>query len=69
VIAIGALIGLGLSMVLGRLLGTMLFGVESFDPVTFVFVTIALGLTAAASIAAPAWRASRIDPVIALRGE
>jgi putative ABC transport system permease protein len=69
VIATGAVIGLALSVVLGRLLTSMLFGVEYFDPVTFVFVTIALGLTAAASIAAPAWRASRIDPVIALRGE
>jgi putative ABC transport system permease protein len=69
VIAAGVVIGLGLSMALGRLLGSMLFGVQPLDPVTFVSVAIALALTAAVSIAGPAWRATRIDPVVALRSE
>ncbi len=69
VIAAGAVIGLALSVVFGRLLATMLFGVQPLDPATFVFVTIALVLTAAVAIAGPAWRATRVDPAIALRGE
>jgi putative ABC transport system permease protein len=69
VIATGAVIGLGLSTVLGRLLATMLFGVQPLDPMTFAFVTIVLALTAAVATAGPAWRASRIDPAAALRTE
>ena len=56
-----------LSAVFGRLIETMLFGVRPLDLTTFVFVTIVLGITAALSIAAPAWRAARIDPSVALR--
>jgi ABC-type antimicrobial peptide transport system permease subunit len=47
----------------------MLFGVQPLDPVTFLSVTIILALTAAASIAGPAWHATRIDPAVALRRE
>jgi putative ABC transport system permease protein len=69
VIASGVVIGLILSAALGRLLATMLFGVEPLDPLTFAAVTIVLALTAGASIAGPAWRATRIDPAVALRSE
>ena len=67
VIAIGAVIGVGLSIFAARLLTTLLFGVDPLDPVTFAAVGVMLVVTAAASIAAPAWRAARIDPAIALR--
>jgi putative ABC transport system permease protein len=69
VIASGVVIGLILSAALGRLLATMLFGIEPLDPLTFAAVTIVLALTAGASIAGPAWRATRIDPAVALRSE
>jgi putative ABC transport system permease protein len=69
VIAIGAAIGLALSIVLGRLLTTMLFGVRPLDPATFVSVTVVLALTAAVAAAGPAWRATRVDPATALRSE
>jgi putative ABC transport system permease protein len=69
VIVAGAVIGLALSTVLGRLVATMLFCVQPLDPLTFVSVAIVLALTAAASIAGPAWHATRIDPAVALRGE
>ncbi len=67
VVATGAAIGLVLSAVFGRLIEKMLFGVRPLDLTTFVVVTILLGITAALSIAGPAWRAVRIDPAVALR--
>jgi putative ABC transport system permease protein len=69
VIAIGAGIGLALAIVLGRLLGSMLFGVRPMDPATFASVVLVLAVTAAASMAGPAWRATRVDPILALRQE
>ena len=69
VIVTGAAIGLALSAVSGRLIETMLFGVPPLDLTTFAFVTIVLGITAALSIAGPAWRAARIDPAVALRNK
>ena len=67
VVATGAAIGLVLSAVCGRLIQTMLFGVQPLDLATFAFVTIVLGVIAALSIVGPAWRAARIDPAVALR--
>ena len=68
-IATGAVIGLALSTVSARLLASMLFGVQPLDPVTFGSVTVVLALTAAVSIVGPAWRAVRVDPAVALRGD
>jgi ABC-type antimicrobial peptide transport system permease subunit len=65
----GVLVGTLLAIVAGQLLGAMLFGVRPFDAVTFTFVLVVLGVTTAASVAAPAFRATRIDPVGALRSE
>jgi putative ABC transport system permease protein len=69
VIVTGAVIGLTLSAVLGRLLATMLFGVRPLDPVTFASVTIVLAFTAAVSTIGPAWHATRVDPAVTLRQE
>ena len=67
VIATGAVIGLALSALLGRLIESMLHQVRPLDLTTFALVTIVLGITAALSVAGPAWRAVRIDPSVALR--
>ena len=69
VVVAGAVIGLVLSALLGRLIAAMLFGVQPLDLATFAAVTIVLALTAAVSIAGPAWRAARIDPAVALRNQ
>ncbi len=69
VLAIGALVGVVLSVVLARLLASMLFGVAPLDPITFVVVMAVLGLTALVAVAGPAWKATRVDPVVALRSE
>jgi len=67
VVGTGAAIGLALAAVSGRLIATMLFGVRPLDPMTFALVATVLLVTAALSIAGPAWRAARIDPAVALR--
>jgi putative ABC transport system permease protein len=67
--AAGAAIGLALSIMLGRLLTTMLFGVQPLDPLTFACVAALLVVTALASTAGPAWRAASVDPATALRGD
>jgi putative ABC transport system permease protein len=69
VMVTGSIIGLMMSLVLGRLLTTMLFAVEPLDPMTFAIVTMLLALTAAIAVAGPAWRAVRIDPAVVLRGQ
>ena len=69
VVAVGALIGLAMTAVLGKLLAAVRFGVQSSDPVTFIAVTIVLTLTAAVATVGPAWRAARTDPAVALRSE
>ncbi len=67
VVTAGAAIGLILAAVFGRFIGSVLFGVQPLDFVTFVVVTMLVALIAALSIAGPAWRATRIDPAVALR--
>jgi putative ABC transport system permease protein len=67
VIAIGVAIGLVASAMLGRVIVSMLFGVEPLDLPTFALVTTVLGLTTAIAVAGPALRAARIDPSVALR--
>ena len=69
VVAAGALAGIGLSIALARVLASMLFGVAPLDPVTFAAVLALLALTAIVAIAGPAWKATRVDPVAALRSE
>jgi hypothetical protein len=48
---------------------TLLYEVKPLDPVTFIAVTVLLIITAAIAVAAPAWRAARVDPVVAFRSE
>ena len=67
VVGTGAAVGLILSAVCGRLIRTILFGVQPLDLATLVLVTLVLCLAAALSILGPAWRVARIDPAAALR--
>lgn len=65
----GLAIGLIASLGLTRLIASMLFGTEPFDALVVVAVSALLLLVAFAACVLPAWRASQLDPVQALRSE
>jgi ABC-type antimicrobial peptide transport system permease subunit len=65
--ALGLAFGIAVSRALSNTLGSMLFGVTSGDPITYFGVGALLVVVAAAAGYIPAWRASRIDPMVALR--
>jgi hypothetical protein len=65
-VGVGLVIGAALSMVTGRALGTLLYGVRGWDPVTFIGVTLLLAFVALMATFVPARRAMRIAPSNAL---
>ena len=65
----GVLIGIALALALGRFLVALLFGINPTDPATFLVVSATLVITAALAAWIPARRATRVEPVIALRAE
>ena len=62
-------IGLVVALVLTRILSALLFGVRTTDPMTYAAVSLALGAVALFATYLPARRASRVDPVVALRAD
>jgi putative ABC transport system permease protein len=65
----GVILGVGSSLALARLMKSMLYGVKSWDPVTIIVVTIMLSSVTLLAAYLPAKRASRVDPMVALRYE
>jgi putative ABC transport system permease protein len=66
-VAAGILAGLGGAAILARVMTTLLFGIDAFDPVTFAAVAGALTAVALAACYVPARRATRLDPATTLR--
>lgn len=67
--AIGLGLGLAGALALSQLIGSLLYGVGTRDPVTFVGVTALLGMVAVGASYLPARKAMRVDPVVVLRSE
>ena len=66
-VGIGSAVGLALAFAGSKLVGGFLYGVEGADPLTFLGVPILLATVALVAGFVPAFRASRVDPVQALR--
>jgi putative ABC transport system permease protein len=67
--AIGLAIGLACSAAASQLLGSLLFGVSTLDPVTFAGAALLFSLIALAASYVPARRATQVDPMVALRAD
>ena len=68
-VAVGMLVGIVGALSTGKLLETLLFGITPVDVTTYVGVLALLGLVAVAALWGPARRASRVEPMAALRRE
>jgi predicted permease len=66
---LGMAIGAAGALALGRLLSSMVYGVKTTDPLTFLAVAVLLALIALAASVVPAYRAAKVDPLVALRCE
>jgi putative ABC transport system permease protein len=66
---VGLALGLPSAWVLSRVLSSLLFEISPGDPITFAAVAAVLSLVALAACAIPAWRVTRVDPLVVLRME
>jgi putative ABC transport system permease protein len=66
---IGVILGVLTSLLLTRLLATLLFGVRAIDPIAFVGSALVLVVAAFVACYLPARRATRVDPIVVLRFE
>ena len=68
-IGIGIVVGVGLALAGGTTAGSLLFGLKAHDPVTLILAVVILAAIGLAASFVPARRASRLDPMVALRYE
>jgi putative ABC transport system permease protein len=68
-VALGLLGGIAGALASGRVIGSLLYEVRPYDPPTFLAVSVLLSLVALAACSLPATRATKVDPVVAMRAE
>jgi ABC-type antimicrobial peptide transport system permease subunit len=67
--SVGAAAGIGGALALGRVLKSLLFGVSAFDPISYAGAIAVMALAVLLACGLPAWRAARVDPMVALRND
>jgi putative ABC transport system permease protein len=66
---LGVAIGIAGAVALARVMSNLIYGVKTTDPLTFVSVAFLLGMVALGASIIPAYRAAKVDPLVALRYE
>jgi putative ABC transport system permease protein len=69
IVLVGVILGVAGALSVTRYLRELLFGLSPFDPATFIGVTVLFALIAMIAAFVPSWRATRVDPLVALRFE
>ena len=69
IVVVGVVVGIGLALAGARLVQSLLYRVAPNDPFVLVLVAVMLLAAAAAAALLPAWRASSVDPLTALRAD
>jgi putative ABC transport system permease protein len=67
IICVGLIVGMGAGLILGQIIARVLYGVSAADPAALLTGTVVLALAALSACLLPAVRATRIDPIAALR--
>ena len=66
---VGILIGLAFAFVMTRAMSGLLYGISATDPLTYLGISLLLGLVALLACCVPTRRATKVDPIVALRNE
>jgi ABC-type antimicrobial peptide transport system permease subunit len=66
-VLVGGFMGLIAAFAASRFLKSLLFGITPYDPLTFVFVSVVLAVVTLIAVLIPARRATRVNPIMALR--
>jgi ABC-type antimicrobial peptide transport system permease subunit len=69
VVLIGLVAGVSSALIAGRVLSSLLFNTSPYDPVVLVTTAFTLSVVALLASLVPAWRATRVQPIIALRAD